>query len=203
MLRKFSIIACLFISARAAAQVSITPIKTTENPQIDYKQMDAPMPPLLFIPYHDTTAKPAASNEESARERRKRMRNAGSVKEKQLMTEKDFNNGANLFVVMFNPTCSHCMDETKALEKSSALFKKSKVVMVATKAMRPYVADFVKSMQTADYPFIYVGVDSTNFVDNVFLYQSLPQINIYNGDRKLMKTFTGDVAIDTLQKFIQ
>jgi hypothetical protein len=204
MLRKLLFVASLFIAANATAQVSLTPIKTTEKqPQIDYKQMGAPMPPLLYIPYHDTASKVAVDSNESRRARRKRLRDAGSVMEKDLLTNKDFDNGANLFVMMFNPTCGHCMDETKALEKSSALFKKTKVVMLATKNMRPYVPDFVKTMHTADYPFIYVGIDSTNFLDNVFLYQMLPQINIYDGDRKLMRTFTGDVAIDTLANFIQ
>jgi hypothetical protein len=58
-------------------------------------------------------------------------------------------------------------------------------------------------MKTEEYPIMYVGTDSGDFLNNVFLYSQLPQINIYDKKRKLLKTFTGEVAIDSLKKYIQ
>ena len=220
MLRKLIMLVCLVGGTNAIAQKPAV-TKTTQNAadqKIDYKQMGAPLPPFILLPFHDTSTKknattePAASGAEmSAREKRKAKKKEMEMAEarkknmaKTVKTEKDFDNGANLFVMMFNPTCSHCTDETQKLEKDIALFQKSKILMMANPSMRPYLPDFVKNFHTDDYPnTISVGMDSTGFMNDVFLYQALPQINIYNGDRKLIKTFTGEVVIDSLKQYIQ
>ena len=69
--------------------------------------------------------------------------------------------------------------------------------------MKPYLSDFIKQVHLNEYPSIYLGTDSMGFINNAYLYQALPQINIYNSDRKLVKTYTGEVAIDSLKKYIQ
>jgi thiol-disulfide isomerase/thioredoxin len=120
-----------------------------------------------------------------------------------IMTFKDFDNGANLFVMMFNPTCSHCEDMTVMFEKNMALFKKTKIVLLATMMMKDYLPDFVNMLHVQDYPFIKAGLDSSGFINNVFLYQTLPQINIYNAERRLLKTYAGEVPMDTLKKYIE
>ncbi len=213
MLRNLWISLCLIcgISTLAQAQVGITPIKTTEKQEdkIDYKQTGAPLPPFILITVHDTAKKAdTAVVKDVAVKRKKKIKNKHRDEEMVekpniYLTEKDFNNGANLFVVMFNPTCSHCEEATHIIEKNSAMFKKSKVVMFANKVQRPYVPDFVARLHTDNYPNIVVGMDSTTLIDNLFLYQMLPQINIYSPERKLLKIFKGDISIDSLQKYIQ
>ncbi|MFI4962763.1 MAG: hypothetical protein ACHP6H_02785 [Legionellales bacterium] len=141
------------------------------------------MPSLIFIPYYDSNSK--------AGDRKKYMINS------------DLDNGANLFVMMFNPTCSHCQEQTIMLEKNASLFKKSKVLLLANIIMKPYLSDFVVLTHVDSYPFMYLGLDSTDFINNLFLYQQLPQLNIYNNERKLIRTYTGEVAIDSLKRYIQ
>jgi len=221
MLRKLIILVCLISATNAIAQNAAT-TKTKQNqadPKIDYKQMGAPLPPFILLPFHDTVTKKAigVSHKNDTLMTAKEKRKAEKIQKQRekeealkkmswnnILTEKDFDNGANLFVMMFNPTCSHCTDETERLEKNIALFKKSKLILMANPTMRPYLPDFVKSFHTDDYsPVMSVGMDSAGFMNNVFLYQALPQISIYNGDRKLIKTYTGEVAIDTLKKYIE
>lgn len=187
MLRKLLLLVCVMCATNAIAQhENSTPSKTTQkqdDPKIDYKQTGAPMPSLIFIPYYDTNSK--------------------ETDHKKYMTNSDFDNGANLFVMMFNPTCSHCQDETVILGKNGSLFKRSKVLLLANIIMKPYMGDFVALTHVDRHPFMYLGVDSTDFINNLFLYQQLPQLNIYNSERKLIRTYTGEVAIDSLKKYIQ
>ena len=187
MLRKLQVLVCLICATNAIAQnINFTPSKTTQkqdDTKIDYKQMGAPMPSLVFIPYYDSNTK--------------------QTDRKQFMTNGDFDNGANLFIMMFNPTCSHCQDETMMMEKNGSLFIRSKVVLLANNVMKPYLSDFVTLTHVDQYPFMYLGIDSTDFINNLFLYQQLPQLNIYNCARKLIKTYSGEVAIDSLKKYIQ
>jgi len=185
MLRNLLLFLFLVNITNAIAQTNTTSSKTTQkqnDPKIDYKQIDAPMPLLVFIPYHDSS-------------------NSG-VAEK-YMTNSYFDNGANLFVMMFNPTCSHCQEQTIMFEKSEALFKRSKIILLANNVMKTYLGDFVALTHANQYPFMYLGVDSTDFINNLFLYQALPQLNIYNSERKLIRTYNGEVAIDSLKKYIQ
>ena len=141
---------------------------------IDYHNVGAPMPPIRIVT------------------------SAGEV-----YTEDKLSNGANLFVMLFNPTCEHCEDMTAALEKNIRLFKQSNIVLMAAPTMLPYLAGFENGLRTKDYPLLKIGLDSARFIDRTFNYENLPQINIYGADRKLIKTFSGIETIDSLKAYIQ
>ncbi len=211
MLRKLFILLCLVCTVKAGAQQTYsTRSKITEkkaDPQIDYKLTGAAMPPLRLFLYHDSAEKrmlnDQASHDDRKESRRKHKDVPTDIRSKLFITNEDVDNGANLFVMIFNPTCSHCEDETVLLEKNMSLFTKSKLILMATPVMEPYLPDFVKLMKLSDYPSIILGVDSSGFMNNVFMYQALPQINIYNRERKLLKTYSGEVSIDTLKQYIE
>ncbi len=186
------------------------PVKSTQNTplaNIDYKQKDAPMPGLLFLAYHDSTGgidKVTLNKKGKIKKHKKQSeqqeQNRGSFYQ---VTDKELNNGANLFVMMFNPTCLHCEDATFKIEDNIKLFKKSKIVLLTGEKSKMYIPDFAQRHRIVRYPAMYIGYDSSTFIDDVFLYQTLPQLNIYNAERKLIKVYCGDVPIDTLKKFIQ
>ena len=119
------------------------------------------------------------------------------------ITNNDVKNDANLFLMLFNPTCGHCEDMTKLIEDNIQLFKRSKVLLVAAPHMGEYLVAFEKGLRTNQYPQITVGLDSSHLVDRTFMYMSLPQINIYNKDRILIKRFNGEVTLDSLKQYIQ
>lgn len=219
MIRNLLFATTLLCAASAGAQVvpslPALPPKTTQivggELAKDWKEIGAPMPPLKMLTYGEL---PFNTTEPAKKDKKKKDEKAGQIGQAErvplkkedlntLMTFGDFNNGANLFVMMFNPTCSHCEDMTAQIEKNISLFKKSKVVLLATMMMKDYLPDFVNMLHVQDYPAIKVGLDSGGFINNVFLYQTLPQINIYDGERKLLKTYSGEVSMDTLKKYIE
>lgn len=159
------------------------------------------MPTLRLFLYHDSLDMAGTGNDVT--NKKKKKSSESDFRSKVLLTNEDVDNGANLFVMIFNPTCSHCEDETRLLEKNLSLFKKSKLLLMATPVMQPYLKDFANTMKLRDYPEITLGVDSSGFLNQVFLYQALPQITIYGADRKLLRIYSGEVSIDTLEQFIQ
>lgn len=140
----------------------------------DFSVVGSPMPPLLLI-----------------------------KNDKKLVSDKQFKKDANLFVMLFSPICAHCEDETFMLEKNIGLFKKSKLVLVAGKLYREYFNNFILITHAKDYPMITMGVDSLDFFKKTMLYDALPQMNIYDHDRKLIKTFNGNIDIDSLKPYIE
>jgi len=179
--------------------------KTTQNTpsaNIDYKREGSPMPAFYMREYHDTTA--ANAPELSKKDKKRRAKEAKEIDADRYSTlsAKDLDDGKTLLIMLFNPTCSHCEDMTMRIEQNISMFRKADIVLMASKPMAPYIPDFASRFQIGKYPVMRIGYDSSNFVDKIFAYQQLPQLTIYNSDRKLIKIFTGEVPIDSLKKFI-
>lgn len=119
------------------------------------------------------------------------------------LKNENLKNDAHLFMMLFNPTCEHCENMTIAFKNNIQLFKKSRLVLVAAPGMESYLDFFIKNTGTENVPKIEIGIDSSGFINQTFLYKSLPQINVYNKDRKLEKIFFGDVPIDSLREYIE
>ena len=208
MFRKLIVFLLLVSATDAFAQKSATS-KTTQNQdaEIDYQQMGAPLPPLKLLIFHDTSSKKnvPAPNSQGAGEKThasKRNRKKNSA-DKLYLTADDVDNSANLLVMIFNPGCSHCEDETAVIQNNFTLFKKTELVMVAKPASSVSLSDFYARRRLYEFPSIHIGTDSSDFIGKTFVFGMLPQINIYDHDRKLIKTYNGEIAIDSLKKYIE
>ncbi len=196
MFKKISIIVLIAIGCLAYGQqkadVKNAPRKIKDG--IDYSLIGAPLPPVRLVTL-DTLSPDA----------RLRSNTNNDTLHRQHITkeysELELKNKANLFVMIFNPVCSHCEDETELLEKNITMFKRSKLVLMANASMKTYLGDFIKFMKVKDYPSIIIGLDSSGFIDRTFLFNALPQINIYDKHRKLIKTFSGEIPIDSLKMY--
>ncbi len=120
-----------------------------------------------------------------------------------VITGKDIDTSGNFFLMMFNPTCGHCEDVTRMLAKNLDQFREGQILLVAGDAMMPYMDYFNATTKVFDYPKIWLGVDSSKIIEKTFVYNSLPQVNIYNKNRKLVKIFTGEVPLDSLRPYIR
>ena len=145
------------------------------NGEVNYKEVGAPMPPIRMI-----------------------------TADKKVITDADVANDANLFVVMFNPTCGHCQEETALIGQNIGLFKKSKVLLLASPNMNELMSFFESTTGASKYqPAMQVGLDSAEFITKTFRYEALPQINIYDKNRKLIKIFNGDTPLDSFKEYIE
>lgn len=143
---------------------------------LDYKQTNAPLPKFNII------------NNESKN-----------------ITKDVLESGGNLILMMFNPTCDHCEDETRAFIQNIFMFNTSKILLVAADVQTPNLSYFESNLKCSQYPStITVSIDSAGLIRKLFTYAALPQINIYDGkSQRLLKTFEGFTPIDSLKKYIQ
>jgi hypothetical protein len=148
--------------------------EAADTTKVDYKLVGAPMPPLRLV------------------------REDGKI-----INHRNTDNGANMFIMMYNPTCEHCQEEANIIIKNLSMFNKSRILFMASPNMQPYFSFFEAITKVSKHHKIDVGLDSSGFIDKTFIYQSLPQINIYDKDRKLARIFTGDVPIDSLKQYIE
>jgi hypothetical protein len=203
MMKRVLAIALLAGSLGASAQDGKLPAAKSKAEAaaeaVNYEVVGAPMPPFYLV-----TLDTMMDNKQE----RKAMKNTPgylrSAQNTKVYSDKYFDNKANLMVMMFNPTCGHCEDQTERFKKDIGKFRNTRLILLANQQMKQYLPNFIANHETVKYADkMYVGYDSTDFIKKTFLYQALPQINIYNADRKLIRTFSGNVSMDTLAQYIQ
>lgn len=147
---------------------------TVSSDTIDCKKPGSPLPPIRLV-----------------------------TAEKKVITNADLHHRGNLFVMLFNPTCEHCEDMTRTIEASISLFHHSQILLMAAPMMGPYLEYFDKTTHYTQFPSLITGIDSADFITKTFHYQMLPQINIYDKDQRLIRSFSGLSTIDSLKPYIQ
>ncbi len=185
-----------------AQQDSPKSTQNTSRSNIDYKRPGTKMPELIFLSYNDTSSNAQPDKKKKRPKRKKNQISISDTSGFSLLTGHDLRNDGNLLIMLFNPTCLHCEDMTFLIEKNIDLFRKTEIVLLASKAMIPYIPDFSERHHLSKYKQMYIGWDSSGFVDDLFLYQKLPQLNIFDKHRKLLKIYSGEVPIDSLKQFI-
>lgn len=204
MLNRLNIALFLFIGLNAAAQDNKNvpqPVSQAETVTVDYRQIGTPMPPLVIATYHDSTK---TGNEPLSKKDKKRLiKDPMANQQVKLITNNDLKNNGSLLVMIFNPTCEHCEATTDMLEKNIGVFDSTQIILIATSTQKEYLPLFTKKHNVDAYKNIFAGTDSSGFINNTFLYQPLPQINIYNAERNLTKIFTGEVSIDSLKPYVR
>lgn len=111
----------------------------------------------------------------------------------------------NLLLMIFNPVCEHCEEQTRLFIKNDSLFRNSRLLLVAASVQVPNLSFFeANTKYSAHTRMMTVAIDSADVLDKLFGYEELPQINIYDGkSRKLIRTFSGSQPIDSLRPYIQ
>lgn len=162
----------LALSAALLCLHTISPAQQKEEARVSYREVGSKLPPMRVIA-------------------RDSVQYAADA----------FTNNHNFFLVLFNPTCGHCIRTAFAMGEDEAAFKDNKVLFLAGAQMLPYLKSFFEQTKLDKHPAIKVGIDSAQTVDRLFSYKMLPQINIYNKDRVLIKTFYGDTPLDSLKQY--
>jgi thiol-disulfide isomerase/thioredoxin len=118
-------------------------------------------------------------------------------------TGKTFQSKHNFFLFMFNPTCGHCINMAKLIVGNYSAFKNNKIAFMASPQMTSVIGSFYQATGIGKYPEIKVGVDSAYAIEKIYNYQTLPQLNIYNNQHKLIKVFHGDITLDSLKQYLK
>lgn len=201
MIRKLLIIACLLcsvdISAQSRYELQYDENKMPEKPgkyegKTSYKQPGDPMPPfkVITLPWVEIFND---GGKEKVRE----------ISPMKTITNADLPKDKYTIIMLFNPTCGHCEEQTEQFEKNIGLFKNVQLLFIAAPIMGPYLGNYATKYHLNEYPQIWCGLDYDNFIDKAFLYYALPQLCIYDKNQKLIKNMSGGTPIDSLKQYIQ
>lgn len=205
MIRKLLIIGCLLCSVDISAQSKYElqydeknmppePVKWTGL--TGYKNPGDSLPDIKIItlPWVEIFMENSADGK-----RAEKIRELTPMK---TITRADLPADKNLIVMLFNPTCGHCEEQTELFQKNIGQLRNTQLLLVAVPAMGPYLNNFYQKFHLNEYPQIWMGLDYDNLVPKTFLYYSLPQLNVYDKDKKLLKIFSGGAPMDSLKQYI-
>ncbi len=119
-----------------------------------------------------------------------------------VITNEDFHTKNHIFLVMFSPTCDHCLNMGEMFEQHASLFKNSLVVFMTSEKMKNDLSYFAEETKINRHPEFILGYDSNNSLNKLYTYGTLPQINIYDSNKKLVATYKGENPLEVFQKYL-
>jgi thioredoxin-related protein len=120
-----------------------------------------------------------------------------NIADSSYFTKDDLKKKKATVIIIFSPTCEHCIEETKELKEKIGLFKKAQIVM-ASPLEYSYLRQFYDENKIGDYPTITMGRDPSYFLGTFYKVRSLPSIFVYNKKGDLVKSFIGSTPIEEI-----
>jgi len=153
----------------------LLPFVLQAQPKTDYKKMGASLPPFVIQKADGTS-----------------------------FNEQSLQKGKAVMVMIFSPQCDHCEHYIDSMKALIPMLKNTQVVFVTEARNKDGLKDFVQKKSLQKIPaFRQAGYDKGNLIYFIYTYQLLPQINLYDTRHKLVKTFTGNFPMDSLQLYIK
>ncbi len=139
--------------------------------QGDYKKLGSPLPELRLKTRHGDTLSPLSGKAETP-----------------------------ILVFMFNPTCDHCQGVAREM-RMRKLDTLGPVIWLASSQMPAGHLEFFNSVTKIDSTRMIMGIDQSGFLDKTFVYEGLPQLNVYSADKTLLRQYPGEIPLDSLAWF--
>ena len=116
-------------------------------------------------------------------------------------TKADLPKKAAIMLMLFNPECEHCKQETEDLISKIDRFKNIQVVMATNTTFSRMLA-FRETYQLAKYKNIIVAQDTHYFLPTFYMIRNLPFLAFYNRKKELISVFEGSLPMEkVLQEF--
>ncbi len=109
----------------------------------------------------------------------------------------------NLIVMLYNPDCGHCLEESKKLRDNMAKFPETQILFLSGHNTAPIVPDFMKQIENPDGSsnLMFATIDQS-LTDQIFDYNGIPQIMVYNANHTLEKIFYKNADISEITNLL-
>ena len=102
-------------------------------------------------------------------------------------------------LMLFNPACDHCKQETEDLVKNIDKFKDIQIVM-ATNVPLKEIRTFIEEYKLAQYKNIVVTQDTHYFLISFYQLHNFPFLAFYNKKKELISVFQGSMPMEKVLK---
>lgn len=114
-------------------------------------------------------------------------------------TKNDLPKKSAVMMMLFNPQCEHCQNETEAITKNIDKFKGIQIVMATFMPFDSMMA-FREKYKLAQFENITIAWDAHYFLPTYYMISNLPFLAFYNKKKELISVFEGSMSIENMLK---
>lgn len=112
--------------------------------------------------------------------------------------------GTPTVLFIFSPVCDHCEQVLNELNTRTADFNGTQFVFILEERQKPYLKAFLARTKLQQNPFFRnLGTDASNLIYDIYTYQALPQVTVYDRRGRLAHTFTSTISLDSVQALVK
>lgn len=108
-----------------------------------------------------------------------------------------------LVLILFNPSCGHCIEVGKQIVDSLNLLKQAEIVFITGKNQLGELKKYAEETGLMKEPKIIVSAENSEVNKYLFEYNGIPQIMVYNRNKQLRKTFYKYASMDSLKYYLK
>lgn len=124
------------------------------------------------------------------------------VSASKVVTNKDLTSKVHLLLIIVNPTCSHCIEETKLICENAKLFNNSKVVFMIENSRVAEIPEFKTKTGLDNHPEFITGTDQLGTIEKLPNEGLLPHILIYDKAGKLVNILNGNITAEDFKQLL-
>jgi len=114
-----------------------------------------------------------------------------------LFTKEDIKKKTPVMIMLFNPDCDHCREETEELIENIDRFKKVQIIMTTFMPFEKMIS-FYTEYDLDKYDNIIVGQDYQFFLSTFYMISHLPFHAFYDKKKELISVFEGAMSTEKI-----
>jgi thiol-disulfide isomerase/thioredoxin len=107
-----------------------------------------------------------------------------------------------VILVLFNPSCGHCVESAIKVRENMANFKNCTFLYLTAINQLERIPGFVRDAGIENEKNIIVAADNCDVTSKIFMYNGIPQIMVYNAKHKLQNIFYKEINMDSVAYYM-
>lgn len=108
-----------------------------------------------------------------------------------------------VILVLFNPSCGHCMEVAVSMKARIQELHGVDIVFLTGGNLLAELPSFLQQTRISGLSNVYVGTDYADISKQLFEYNGIPQIMVYNKDHILLKTYYKQLELDDVIRLLR
>lgn len=123
--------------------------------------------------------------------------------EEKIYADSNLRKQTPLILVLFNPSCGHCMEVAVTMKMRIQELAGVDIVFLTGGNLLAELPSFIQQTRLSGLPNVFVGTDYTDISKQLFEYNGIPQIMVYNKDHILLKTYYKQIDLDEIIRLVR
>jgi thiol-disulfide isomerase/thioredoxin len=123
--------------------------------------------------------------------------------DEKVFADSNLRSNTPLILVLFNPSCGHCMEVAVTFKARIQELANTDIVFLTGSNLLAELPSFIQQTRMTGMPNVHIGIDYTDVSKQLFEYNGIPQIMVYNRSHVLLKTYYKQLNLDEVVRLVR